>query len=385
MSDSSSTPWAGGGVLRPTFDSRLRLHIGAALTTLVTLMGTPVSAQTPAAPPAPNDTPSIQIGATIYADYTYTASPETTDADGNTINPSAFAVTRSYLNINGRLSHLIAFRVTPDIVRDTDAGSSINGNLVFRIKYAFAQINLDDWMTAGSWTRFGIQQTPWVDFEENIYRYRFQGTVFVEREGFMSSSDAGASFHWNLPSNYGDVHAGVYNGENYSKAETNDQKAFQVRGTIRPFAKSSTTWLRGLRGHAFYDADNYIKNDDRNRFVASATFEHPRLNAGVDYLKTADQPLKTAGRIEASGFSVWATPRSRFGVEALLRYDHLVPDDRQSSQTRNRTIFGASYWFPTQGTMSMALLFDVDTQTFQNSSPAPPKQQRVAVHGLVNF
>ena len=54
-------------------------------------------------------------------------------------------------------------------------------SLVFRIKYAYAQFNLDDWMTRGSWVRLGIQQTPWVDFEEGIYRYRFQGTVFAER------------------------------------------------------------------------------------------------------------------------------------------------------------------------------------------------------------
>ena len=34
------------------------------------------------------------------------------------------------------------------------------------IKYAFLQTNLDDWMTRGSWARFGIQQTPYMDFIE---------------------------------------------------------------------------------------------------------------------------------------------------------------------------------------------------------------------------
>ena len=49
--------------------------------------------------------------------------------------------------------------------------------------------------------RMGIQQTPWVDFEEGIYRYRFQGTVFAERIPLptaMTSSDAGVSFHYNF-------------------------------------------------------------------------------------------------------------------------------------------------------------------------------------------
>ncbi len=92
------------------------------------------------------------------------------------------------------------------------AGSSVStDSLVFRIKYAYAQFNLDDWMTKGSWARIGIQQTPWVDFDEGIYRYRFQGTTFAERQSLlttMTSSDAGVSFHYNLPSNYGDVQRG---------------------------------------------------------------------------------------------------------------------------------------------------------------------------------
>jgi hypothetical protein len=97
--------------------------------------------------------------------------------------------------------HLVAFRITPDITRQSGlltlgAGSSVSSDsLVFRIKYAYAQFNLDDWMTRGSWTRLGIQQTPWVDFEEGIYRYRFQGTVFPERIPLpttMTSSDAGS-------------------------------------------------------------------------------------------------------------------------------------------------------------------------------------------------
>ena len=33
-----------------------------------------------------------------------------------------------------------------------------------------------------SWVRLGIQQTPWVDFEESVYRYRFQGPIFTDRE-----------------------------------------------------------------------------------------------------------------------------------------------------------------------------------------------------------
>src|ERR1051325_8034728 len=63
----------------------------------------------------PDDTPKFNIGAVIYADYTYVASPETLDADGNTLHSSSFNVTRAYINITGNLNHRISFRITPDI------------------------------------------------------------------------------------------------------------------------------------------------------------------------------------------------------------------------------------------------------------------------------
>jgi hypothetical protein len=341
---------------------------------------TPAAGYTP-----PDDTPSIRVGMTLYADYSYSKEPETLDADGNAIHASAFNVTRSYINVTGNISHVVAFRLTPDIARETGTGSSLAGSLTFRVKYAFAQFNLDDWMARGSWARLGIQQTPWVDFEEGIYRYRFQGTVFTEREGFLSSSDAGASFHYNLPANYGEVHVGVYNGENYNRAEVNDQKALQVRGTVRPFARSAMLPLRGLRAHVFYDGDNYLRHAPRRRLVGSITFEHQYLNAGVDYLDGTDQTSGTRAGLDSKGYSVWATPRSPRGWEGLLRYDHLTPNGGFGDQTRTRTILGLAYWFPHQGNVSSALLLDFDGQTLNNFVPAQPKQQRIAVHGLVNF
>ena len=203
---------------------------------LIASWATTSTAQTPPAAPAtpPDDTPSIRLGVTLFPNYTIQTEPEVTDTDGNTVHRNAFDVSRAYLNVTGNISHVIAFRVTPDIARETNAASALAGSLVFRVKYAYAQTNLDEWVSPGLYARFGIQQTPYLDYMENIYRYRFQGTMFVERQGYFASADAGASFHYNFPSNYGDVHGGVFNGENYQKAEVNDQKDFMIRASVRP-------------------------------------------------------------------------------------------------------------------------------------------------------
>ena len=345
-----------------------------------------LSAQvTPAAGVAPVDnTPSIKVGMTIFTDYTLSSTPKVLDANGDSVAFSEFAVRRAYVNITGNISHLMAFRITPDISRETGAGASLSGSQEFRLKYAFAQLNLDDWMPRGTWLRMGIQQTPWVDFQEGVYRYRFQGTVFSEREGYLSSSDAGISAHYNLPSNYGDLHAGFYNGETYSKAEANDQKAAQLRASLRPFATSEPI-LRGFRAHVFYDADHYAKDAPRTRLLGALTFEHANLVTGAELLNTRDQTTRIATEKKGKGYSIFATPRTTNGWELLARYENVTPDNSVSTQKRKRSIFGISYWLPHEGSVSSAWLLDVETTAFDGFTPAQPTQRKIALHGLVAF
>jgi hypothetical protein len=359
----------------------------------------------------PDDTPTIRVGLTLFPVYTYQTQPKITDADGNVVSKNAFDVTRAYINITGNISHIVAFRITPDIARESalltsaSASSVLNDSLVYRIKYAFAQFNLDDWMPRGSWARLGIQQTPWVDFDEGIYRYRFEGTTFAERVPLpttMTSSDAGASYHLNFPNNYGEIHVGVYNGENYPKVETNNEKALEFRGTVRPFALGAPI-LRGIRAHLVYYGDHYQQNDERKRLMTNLTFEHKYVNAEFDYLKAEDQMLATLPVISSHGASFWVTPRLPFdngsSWEALLRYDHWIPNTSTglapaasspnpgttifNQQIQNRTIAGVSYWFPHQGNVSTAIMLDYDGQRFQNITTAPVKS--VTINGLVNF
>jgi hypothetical protein len=351
--------------------------------------------QKPKEAPKPVDTFSVKVGGVIYADYTYTDEPKITDADKNSVHKSEFEVRRAYINVTGTINDFISFRITPDVaarqtttvtvtppagtptppVPTVGVAGSLDGSLVIRLKYAFGQFNLDKVnLPHGSWIRIGQQQTPYVDYLEGIYRYRFQGTIFPEREGFLSSSDVGISGRYAFPNDYGDIHLGYYNGDTYSKAEANDQKAFQIRGTLRPLPKNDS--LKGLRVAVFYDNDSPVQNGSRDRFIVAPTFEHKYVVAGFEYLDAKDRSSGLAGKpeVKADGWSLWIEPRTTSGLEGLFRYDDFKPNKSVSAK-KTRTLVGVSYWFKLKAGLSTALLGDYEEVKY-DAALAKPTEKR---------
>jgi hypothetical protein len=250
-------------------------------------------------------------------------------------------VTRAYLNVNGQLSKSVRFRFTPDIRRATD--SSLSGTLVLRVKYAF--LELDNLKAARSWLRFGAHQTPWLDFEESINRYRVQGTMFSEREGLIpGSSDFGVGYFTPV-GKYLDIQAGVYNGEGYAQTDPNKYKSAQGRLTLRPFAGRGTA--NGLRLSGFYSDGWYAANRPRRLGIVMGSFEHPNVVATLQYLKATESPNAVTPRdIDRTGSSGFVELRQGIkGWAALARVDHLDPDRSLGDNSQRRLIAGGAYWF----------------------------------------
>lgn len=358
-----------------------------------------VSAQVTPAPDytPPDDAPSVRVGGTLFGDYSYTLAPETVGADGRSYHANGFNISRAYLNVTGQLNHLIAFRVTPDVVRETGDGSSLDGRMSVYLKYGYAQLNLDDWLWRGTHVRAGMIPTPYVEFEDGIYRYRFQGATFADREGYLPSSDYGVVFRTQFPKGYGEVVGGVYNGEGFARFEANDQKAVQVRGTVRPFPNADAA--RGLRLTLFYDADSYTSNAERRRAIGLASFEHRFLNAGAQYLDAADRSSTSATRVDSGGYSFWVTPRAPIGavpiappagvvrasLEGLFRFDRRRPD-RSNDSVKERWVAGIAYWPSMRvASVSAAFLLDYELVRYRNYAMPQPDEKRLALHMLVSF
>lgn len=338
----------------------------------VSAQGTAQTPPPPPAAPAPAPSyPTVSIGVVSYLQY----SAELENRDGY----NAFDVTRTYLNVNGQVAKNIRFRFTPDIRRVTDG--SLAGSTLVRVKYAFAQF--DNVAGARTWVRAGMHQTPWLDFEEGVDRYRVQGTMFAEREGLIpGSSDFGASTLLQLPKGFGEIHAGVYNGEGYAQPEVNKYKSVQARLTLRPFANRGLA--NGFRVSGFYNAGWYAANRPRRLGIVMASYEHPRLVATVQRLDATENPIATSTvNVDRSGWSVFAEPRQGpAGLAGILRVDRYDPDNALADNSIRRVIAGGAYWF----TWPRARIGLVATTEHVNyASPARPDERRLLLQTHIEF
>ena len=323
------------------------------------------------APAAEPDYPIVRLGVVSYVQY---------DAElENRDSFNAFDLTRGYINVNGQLASNVRFRITPDVRRITD--SSLAGTLVLRIKYAF--VELDNLTGARSWVRFGAHQTPWLDFEESINRYRVQGTVFAERENLIpGSSDFGVGLFTPV-GKYIDVQAGVYNGEGYSQTDTNRFKSAQGRLTLRPLAGRGIA--NGFRLSGFYNEGWYAAGRPRRLGIVMGSFEHTNLVATLQYVKATENPSAAAPRdIDRNGSSAFLELRQGMsGWAAIGRVDLFDPDEALGDNAQRRVIAGGAYWFVWP--RSRVGLVVTNEQVHYNAAAARPQENRLLVQTHVEF
>jgi hypothetical protein len=343
----------------------------------------PAFAQAPATP-APA-APAVKVDGQLFTEYTYTFAPRASDASGRLIPPNAFNITRAYITLQGNVAPRLSYRLTADAARENGTGASLAGSLELRIKYAFLQYGLGPRLGPDAWVRFGVQHTPFIDAVETIYRYRFEGTLFTERDAAMSGSDAGVTMHVDLPAGHGDLHGGLFNGEGGSHLEANDQKSLQFRATYKP--APAYPLMKGFRLQYFINDDHYERDAPKRRMLSSMYFEHRRFNAGFDVLMARDQLTPDLPRIDGRGLSMWVTPFFREkgnGPEMLLRFDRFRLD-LQGPALRHRIIAGLAWWFPVEGGRPAAIMIDYEQLTTLGAAIPVPQSRRLGVHAMMHF
>jgi hypothetical protein len=304
---------------------------------------------------APTPAPTVTVGGVGYAQYYFNLKDS-----ANHVNN--FDVTRAYINVIGRFPHGIRTRVTPDIYRVAD------GSLAYRLKYAFVA-----WTPANSALtfKFGQNNTPFVDWEERLWDYRMQGTIAMDRNGYISSSDFGFLIDGNWGTDKLSISAGVQNGENYNRAPGDKGKDFVARASVRLLATDEGGETGGLRLTGYAGVGRPTGGGTRQRFLGVASYRSKLLTLAAELAATRDSTLadsvdgKRKGRVITT-FGVLRIPPS-YKFHIIARLDAVDPHTGLDDDRQTRIIAGIAY----QLTPNLRLLADLDHLSYQGGITTP--------------
>lgn len=173
---------------------------------------------------------------------------------------NSFDITRTYINLFWYPSDRFTIRVTPNIFRQisptevvntsnsSQVATNLNGDLSFRLKYGFLQVNnvfrdLEGLRDVPGFTdtniKIGQIENPLIPWEEDMYGYRFVNLVPLNFLAY-SSSDLGIAITGRVTydgTRFADYWLGYYNGSSFHSAEFNETRSPQGRISVYPFAQ----------------------------------------------------------------------------------------------------------------------------------------------------
>ncbi len=187
----------------------------------------------------------LRAGLEVFAQYAYRVTYGAPDSWFH-----EFDVPRAHGSIDGTYESVHA-RVLMEAVRSTPQGAlyGVDGDsFVFRAREAFAEVTPIPLLTV----RGGLVPTLTIPELDGTWMMRAIAPSMLESSGLASPADLGAQVLGNLPSGYGWVGLGAYNGEGYHQAELNRGKNIELATAVHPLPQSDA--LKPLALHLGYTA-----------------------------------------------------------------------------------------------------------------------------------
>jgi hypothetical protein len=311
---------------------------------------------------AQQTTPQVTVGGVVYAQYLYQLK--------DTANHyNAFDVTRAYVNVMGKFSGGLSTRVTSDIYRAADSST------VIRLKYAYLA-----WTPDGSHLtyRFGLTQTPWIDYEEALWDYRMQGPIALDRNGLLASSDFGAAVDGSFSQDKFNFQAGVYNGEGYSKGTGGKEKDVSGRASLRLMDTDDNSKIGGLRLTGFFEIGTPTGGGKRDRYTGQLSYHTKALTLAGEFTSAEDSstvgPVADHKSSVLSAYGVYKLPASKVAV--VVRTDIYDPNTSASGDKQTRIIAGVSY----QVTPNWRAMVDLDNLSYESTPTAAQEAKRSTLY-----
>ncbi|MBF0281158.1 MAG: hypothetical protein HQM07_01100 [Zetaproteobacteria bacterium] len=299
----------------------------------------------------------LSVGAKMFADFSAKKPLVLPGQVAPAADTTGLNLTRFYFDVKYKKDAVWSVRFTTD----TAAEALGKANNVF-VKYAYIQGHFDD----AAVLRLGMSHTPWIDYEQHLWKHRFVAKVTTDEFKFDDSADAGIGLKGKVADGMVNYWITATNGGGYGKAAS-------ATGSIDYNSRISVAPVKGLDLSAQYrtgyrgkKASAAVANPAAKEKLAQfmASYGTDEFRVGGNYISVKNFGNTVANDITATALWGWAHIDN---VGAFAKIEN-NKDKAVSPTKRQRFVVGADYFVSKGVTLSLAYIDDKTTKAGANTA-----------------
>lgn len=344
-------------------------------------------------------TPAIAGGVTVAEEgdsklklegvfYSSITQDKTVQNGTTTAKATGLSVDRAYFTAKYYFDKNWYARITTDVQYESaNAANTARDNNIF-LKAAYLEGKLVGDALA---IRIGQSHTPWIDYEQGLWKHRYAAKVASDYFGFDSSFDLGVGLKGKLADGMLGYFFTATNGKGYgsgnAKFNAVDLDAriglYPVKGLTfdvqyRTGYKGTKTWNAATQANTLGTKSNFAQ--------AMITYGTDDFRIGANYYSNKATNKTTNNATKVTGPGVWAWVKFGEGFGAFARYDNLKTKIDGNTVKMTTTHYVAGLEYSPIKNVTFALVMDQDKdKNFGNVTAATKKVTKAGLFSEFKF
>ncbi len=318
----------------------------------------------------------LKIGGKVFADVT---SYKATDGAGaTTAKINAARIERAYLTAKYSFNKDWMMRITTDVTLAKDLNAGGKNNNIF-LKYAYLEGKL---IGKAAVLRLGQSHTPWIDYEQGLWKHRYMSKVMTDTFKYDASSDVGIGLKGELADGMVGYWATLTNGAGYSHIDrTGNKMDFNSRIGFYP--------IEGLTLDFQYRTGYLGKNQfnaaaaKNTLYQVMATYGMGKdFRIGANYAANDVSPVGGGAKIKNKMYGVWGWAKIAGDFGAFGRFESNKDNAAAATKKKDDHYSVGVEYFPVKG-VTLALGYDATKSTLGGASNG--KTSRIGLWSETKF
>lgn len=310
--------------------------------------------------------------------FTKLVSEKITDSTAATDTKTTSAsVDRAYFTVKYNFDKEWLMRVTTDVRQASSTELTEKNDYVF-LKYAYLEGKLAG---KAAVLRLGQSHTPWIDYEQGLWKHRYFQKVLSDQNGYDASSDLGVGLKGDVADGKAHYWATLTNGAGYSHTDRKG-KSMDFDGRIGydliPGMTLDLQYRNGYKATKTQTiAGGAVDGTKSTLYQVMATYsQNDSYRVGVNYASNKTAPAASAS-VRQTAYSVWGWTKLPNNFGAFARYEHTKDNDATTTDKLKKTHYGAGVeYFPVK---HVTLALGYDQVKSNNNGSKDTKDSQVGV------